>query len=767
MVQNNKVLTVSYGTFSCTLEGFEESFDTMKAIAEYFRDLAADDRYFGAEPPQPDAEMLARIAQREITRQVEARTSDTGIHLRASEESPVKPQVEPQDATAKVTTPVIGEPSAPTLTNAPTSATPLPSAEESEPKVDEIDIITMPDESLTDDVPLVDEAVNDTNIVQETALDAAASAVTDPAETTTVENNLTVPEAADIEADTGSDAEAEIWGVEEALTDASAAQTNSDVVIPEPEEELAPTTESIAAKLMRIRSVVTKSNTTEDEFNEDQHAESLSAQDAYREETLRDLEVLLGEDNLLDDTNASETLDAVDAPAEEAEEEDIADLVSQAVEASSEPETSPEGDEIADAKVQSAVSALFEPATTTQQADTAPEPDTQIASDTSASAPEQPEPQVKRGRIIRVRRKDKPTDLIDSTAQDVPETASEVELSQSQIAAVPEVETPLTPNIPSSLSYDDEKDLIAELAAVEAELRAATRPDPAEILDTDYEEDQQDGFSLEALGLDEADQVPATTEAEETISAEPLMGEDDILDGDVSRLMATVDDKLYDVDTVESRATYNQLRAAVAAAQADDIGDDEDVDTKAQAYREDLAQVVRPRRPSKTKARAAAIAKAEIKAKDRPEPLQLVAAQRIDPEPAASRKRDPEGETVERRRTPSILPRRIPSDTAQDTGIIGENTASFAEFAQNQGATELSELLEAAAAYLVKVEGREHFSRPQLLKTVRNLDEDSSPSREDSLRAFGQLLRKGKLDRAENGRFTINAQTAYADRAAG
>ena len=77
------------------------------------------------------------------------------------------------------------------------------------------------------------------------------------------------------------------------------------------------------------------------------------------------------------------------------------------------------------------------------------------------------------------------------------------------------------------------------------------------------------------------------------------------------------------------------------------------------------------------------------------------------------------------------------------------------------GATELPDVLEAAAAYSAFVEGQKHFSRPQLMKRVASFEMNEEFTREAGLRSFGQLLRQGKIQKLKRGQFTIREDTRF------
>ena len=78
----------------------------------------------------------------------------------------------------------------------------------------------------------------------------------------------------------------------------------------------------------------------------------------------------------------------------------------------------------------------------------------------------------------------------------------------------------------------------------------------------------------------------------------------------------------------------------------------------------------------------------------------------------------------------SDLPRPMVSDDTEAAGIFAEST-TFDDFSERMGAKGLEELLECAAAYTSYVQGRRHFSHPEIMDVVRQVEgqQDSCAAR--------------------------------------
>ena len=687
MTNNNKILTVSYGTFSCTLEGFEDSFGTMKAIAEYFRDLAADDRYFGAEPPQPDAEMLARIAQKEVSRRVQARQQDGQIVLSAL----AAPSEEPAAEAAAAPPAPVEAPAAPRLRAVETA--PVAEAVEEDEEEDQIEELV----SLSDE-PAFEEDEQDIVPGQPDAEVEAFFAASEPA------------------APTEEEAEAEV------APRARRAEAR----------RAAPGSESIAAKLERIRAVVSRKQEAEQAalYLEDEHAEVAEDDEDEDEDEFdviadarADIESALEADDDAEEAAAPATLageeDALSAlltriKTEEAEAEEAPDAPA--------PQRQTRAERLAERRAARQAARREE----TAEEDDAEESVANLFEEKAKDAPapvEQP-----RARVIKVRRADLEAAIQKGALEEVEEETAEKDTGLDALAPAKREH--------SSLSAEEEAELARELSDLTAGIEDDTDEDTAE-----YDEDETDEYEQ----IEETSKVVAAP-ARVARKVLPDLDEDD--SGDVNRLLAETNQQMDEPEGANRRDAFAHLRAAVAAKKADaSIEVDEAATKSAGAYRDDLAEVVRPRRPANGQARTQRPADA------RPAPLKLVAEQRIDidrPAPAAP-----------------VRPRRV-AGRAEIEAVPTDGTG-FAEFAEEMGASTLPELLEAAAAYLSFVEGREQFSRPQLMSKVRQANGEDGFSREEGLRHFGQLLRKGKISKIKGGRFTVSEDIGFRpdQRAAG
>ncbi|KQB95512.1 hypothetical protein AL073_16565 [Loktanella sp. 1ANDIMAR09] len=580
MDENTQVLDVTYGNFSCRLEGFEDSVETMKMVVSFFHDLAGHDRFMDTEPLAPDMETLALLTEEQTGVAVDIEGEDNHVSLRVRQ---------PDEDVA-----------------------PAALEDEEDDADDYFDDAEMYDPSLED---AEDDAVDEDE--DGSYADNLAS----------VADKLERMRAAAADRKSASSAEEFSEDLSEPAAPAAnpLSQRLSDLV----------KRTAAAAEAAPIEDDTPKAQAaeTEDEdlnvFGTAEFDEDIAAALAAEEEEDEELMVA---DRAADEPVATEAVEADD------DVED--DLV--AAQSDDDIEEDVAYDDTADDDD-------FDNAYASDDAD-----------DTAAEQDEDP---------------------LSLTAKQ----ASQIE--------------------DDNYDDDDEFDLEAEVAKVEAEIAA------------------RQGNEFARPGL-------------------PRHVEDAM-----SRIMSQTDQHLNQPENRRHRDAFAQLKAAVAATEAARQLGDKGADKREadEVYKDDLG---------------AHEAKGKAEGKQVP-PLKLVKSQEVKPG-AGDRQTLQRPETAAPASAGSM---EAASERLRKIATLKESDAKpetndFADFAAAHGASDLTDQLEAAGAFICFVEGEADFSRPQVMKLVQSATENEI-SREDGLRSFGRLLRQARLVKLANGRFQVAENTQY------
>ncbi|WP_212635403.1 hypothetical protein [Rhodobacter capsulatus] len=759
MVGASKILTVSYGTFSCTLEGFDEPFTTMKAIAEYFRDLAAEDRYFGAEPPQPDAEMLHRIAEREMARRVDAKIEKNSVVLRPGAAAT------PEPAPAVVAMPAVVQ----------VAVTPVgPAATAPEGVGDPIS------ESVAAKLQRIRSAVAQARAAQGTAEpepdlaappQAAPAVAPDPAPETAAEP-IAAPEEFGFALDISGPLRADELNPEDRqdiLPDPALEDEDEDEapgpggsMDPEKIERMRRRAERRAARLMQAEAPgdtgaasaplpeagtvpVPAAEAMAPVMDAPETAPAEAAAPALPEAPrpvirARVIKLRRAEPPAAPAPAAAPPAEAEAEPAEDIDRM-LASVAATMAEASA-PE-SPAAPEPAALSPEAEDELMAELAALTENLGDVDWGIEGWSAESPAAAPE-----------IATEAE------VDAEAAPEPVATDSATEVATEAAAEPEVEIEAL-----VVELDPEPEEEAPAAAVSA--AAASAPARPEIdLDALFAEDPPDRAAIAAALSEE---LPPGGVDRRKHPAEPLIlpprpvaKAPPLPEGDLPRLLEKADAQMAGNENRRRISAIAHLKAAVAATVAERRAGTEEVQKDETApYRQDLTQAVRPRRPV-LPAVGESHHQTAARPEARPAPLVLVSEQRVDRAPA---------EAVAKAQ--AVRPRRIVAATlAQGTAaeaetdeetevpLSPEEASSFAEFAQSRAPQGLAELLEAAAAYTAQVEGRPHFSPPQIMSKVTAIG-DASFSREDRLRMFGTLLRQGKIAKVKRGQYAITEASRF------
>ena len=728
MTSESKILTVSYGTFSCTLEGFDNPFDTMKAIAEYFRDLAAQDRHFGAEPPPPDAAMLHRLAEREVSRLAAGKLDDTARMKTAETMDGPAPRIQ--------INPGLRRPAQPPLDTAGEGAA----------------TGAAPEPSLTDVIPdgvaaklaRIRKAVNPAATVAEAPFvaDPEVSAPAEPVE------DVAVTDFALDDADTALDAAPAGDAPSQPGDDAADVAARLGALI----------SSGPAAVQDELAPVATAELMPDDAWTDD-HAEETVAFAAELESA-----------EPIDITADAPAAFAIDEEADLAlspDDVDGADMVASAEHPVEDDFTA--HDVALLAQLDGTV--FDEDSLTASLDDTLPE-DRVAAPDLAEVALQDPLPEALDA---------------ESTADDLPEDPVAAELDAAEdftadafvdpapepVAEAPVAEAAASEDVAFGKPGSRARRVNSRVVRIHPD-EEPRDPGATRVLDTDEESDEV------ARLMQQADEVMAEEENRRRHEALSRLK---------AAVVATEADRAdVDYEAPKSDASLDPYRGDLAEAIQPDLAPEPKPAPDVKPTRR-KSVVIRPAtepRPGTIRPGMISPPPLVLVSEQRIDRVAPAAAPAPAPSVAPSA---PEGQPMVALRTGRLsgaigagaavatsgLPARNlvlekPSygpvaETEEDEELAEDskeiNEAGLASFAEMVGARSMAEMLEAAAAYATCVENRTHFTRPQLMRRMMASAGGKPVSREDGLRSFGTLLRTGRIEKVTRGHYSLAENSPY------